>query len=470
MRLVLASFLARSFAMLPYSCAALSAYLAAHPEAVGCRVDSQLLALPHSETIMRAGERIEAFEPDVIGLSCYVWNYVQTLALVRILRERLPTACIVVGGPHVSADDPQLRALQRGGYLDHLVLGEGEVALAAIIASRANKAEWREEVVTGGVVPNLNRLPSPYRTEPAMLEEIAHTQTAVIEGARGCPFSCTFCDQGWRKARVRDLALVKDDLRFVYERGARRAIFLDPTFNFDRQRMTELLAFIRNELPELTISAEIKVDILTAEEIEALSLGGAAIEVGIQTSNPETLKRIRRPEKVALIWQNVRRLTRRKIHVAINTIFGLPGETLEDWLKTVDDCYRETEAVITSTCLKILPNTEIWHTQQQYGYRYEDHDLCRAVESNTMSREEFQRAERLSKLLAFLQAGERSIPAKLRQTIDGEFSGSLAAFLYAFERGEVNVLPDGRTVRVVPPGHKALLEAEAGPRTAIVPV
>ncbi len=393
-------------------------------------METAVLPLPPDLDPRIASDRIGAEQPDIVCLSSYVWNYRRTLDLVSLLHARMPAVPVVLGGPQVSDTDSRVEELRCRGELAHAVRGEGELALLAIL---------------GGSRPvprpliDLDALPNPYRTEPMLAQDVSRTATAIVEGARGCPFHCSFCDQGLHPPRRRDIRLVKEDLAFLGRLGARRIVFLDPTFNLNRARMVELLDFLRRELPNLTIYLELKVDTLTLEEIEALGMGNVTVEAGLQTSNPETLRRIRRPERLDALWSNVRELTRRGAHVVINTMFGLPGEGLGDWLRTLDDCYRETNAIISATCLKLSMNTEVYRRRQEYGYRFDERACFRAVESNTMSPDEFRKAARLTMLLRRVHGGEVNpvpILPEVRSAIKSEFGDSLAAFLSAVDAAE----------------------------------
>jgi len=446
---VLAAYQARNYGMAPYGAAALATYLRHYCGERGYDAPCTVVAFRAGEPAPAAADTVLAHHPEVVGLSCYVWNYHQTLELAREIRRRAPGVLVVVGGPHVSRDDRLLAELLDAGVVDHCVLGEGEAAMAALVEDRVlgGRSAGRP-FITGGTT-DLDTLGTPYAGEPVVRPDLERHHTAIIEGARGCPFSCTFCDQGWRSARLRDLELVKRDLLLVYRLGARRVIFLDPTFNYHHARLAELMRYMREQTPGMTFNAEMKVDLLKPAEIEELADLDVVIEAGLQTSNPDTLRRIRRPEKVDRLWNNVRLLRERGAVVLINTIFGLPGENLDDWLRTVDDCYQRTDAVITATCLKVLPNTEIWNQRFEYGYEWLEADLFRAVRSNHMTPEEFTVAERLARLLAFLQTGEQPIPARLRASIDQTCGGSLSRFLVGFEAGELRLHPDGTIVSAV---------------------
>lgn len=429
-RVVLASYLARNFAMAPYG----AAVLAAHVKYVAARdnvpVSCEVCSLPYTTPTDDAVRTILAGDPTIAGVGFYVWNYDRALDLVRALRLAAPSVKIVAGGPHLSRDDETIASLLEEGVVDACVLGEGEKALESLI--------FDDVPISGyvlGEAADFDSRRSPYATETVLRDEVARTGTAIVEGARGCPFSCTFCDQGWRKARLGDEDHLRDELRLLVDLGARHFIFLDPTFNFNRGRMRSLLEFLRTELPGTTFGAELKIDLLNDGDVDALSGVCAALEAGLQTTNLETLKRIQRPEKLERIWENAEKLMDAGIAVTINTIFGLPGDDVGAWLTTLDDCYRETRAHITATCLKVLPNTQIWTDRFVYDYVWDEHDLFRATSSSTMSSDEFVYAERIAKLLRFIQPDGGPIPPDIKSFVDTQCGGLVSGLLVDFERG-----------------------------------
>jgi radical SAM superfamily enzyme YgiQ (UPF0313 family) len=451
MTLVLASFVAPTFSLTPFGCAALKASLLSGGNYLH-KTEPEILSFAPHESVMRAADVLFARQPSIIGLSCYVWNYTSTIQLIDELRRRNLKCPIVLGGPQVAADDSRLLAMLLDERLTCAVTGDGELAIETILARElipqnriSNPAEPvhnsatfqsigsnKNSNVLSLPIEDVNTLPNPYRLVPELLSDVQRSGLALVEGSRGCAFGCTFCDQGWRKPRRRDLELVQDDLSFVYANGARRIIFLDPTFNFDRDRMTQLLYFLRAQLPSASISAEIKADCLGEPEIEALSwIRDTEVEVGLQSSNPATLHRIRRPTKLDILTCNIQRLNQLRVKVTINTIFGLPGETLGDWMDTVDFCYRMGPVHITSTCLKLLPNTEVWRTRADYGYCWDERNLFRATASNTMPGQDFLKASSMSVALKQLQAGTGTLPRGVRDTIDGRYNRRLSRYLYA---------------------------------------
>lgn len=427
--LVLVSYLARDHQMAPYGAAVLANAVEddarQHPGEAETRVE--VVALAQDVPAPEAVEQVLAGDPELIGLSLYVWNYSQTLALAVQLRAARPDVVLVVGGPHVSRDDERLVRALVDGVVDCCIVGEGESAFLQVLSGPPEALP----PFVDGAPAQFGARTSPYLSQPILRAELDSTRTVIVEGSRGCPFSCTFCDQGWRKARLTDDLALQREMEALYELGARHYIFLDPTFNYHRARMHEVLGFMRDRLPGATFSAELKVEMLKDDDISSLHGLCTFIEAGLQTVHPRTQRIIRRRENLDQLWHNTNALVDAGIQVAVNTIFGLPGETLTDWLATVDACYENTRAEITSTCLKVLPNTEIWSQRAEFGYVWDEDDLFRARASSSMTDEDFRRAEALSHVLSGIQAPGLGVVPEVRAFLDQRSDWQLSHFLVA---------------------------------------
>ncbi|WBB80238.1 radical SAM protein [Micromonospora sp. WMMD882] len=430
----LVSYLAREYHMAPYGAAVLANAIEDDERRRRCdpMTDVEVIALDHATPAEQAAAEVLARDPALIGLSLYVWNYSRTLALASALRRARPDAVIVVGGPHVSRDDARLTRAVADGIVDCCIAGEGEGAFLRILGQPKDELP----AFVDGDPALFSARTSPYLSQPVLRRELDATKTVIIEGSRGCPFLCTFCDQGWRKARLADDAPLRDELKALYDLGARHFIFLDPTFNYHRSRMHDVLGFMREELPGATFSAELKVEMLKDDDVAALDGLCTHIEAGLQTVHPETQRVIRRRENVDRLWENTNALLGTGIKVAVNTIYGLPGESLADWLATVDAAYAATRAQITSTCLKVLPNTEIWNQRQTFGYLWDEDDLFRALESDAMSGAEFRRAEALSRVLSAVQTPDGVVP-EVRLFLADRPGWKLSDFLVAMVDGRI---------------------------------
>jgi radical SAM superfamily enzyme YgiQ (UPF0313 family) len=134
------------------------------------------------------------------------------------------------------------------GIIDFLVVGDGELQLLEIIkmvslsgGRSSEKLCHEDDFIRSEVVADLDVLPLPYKLSPTLVSDLKRTGLGFIESTRGCPFDCSYCDQGLRVVRMRSVELVEEDLMFLYQNGAKKVVFFDSTFNLKRSRMMRLL-------------------------------------------------------------------------------------------------------------------------------------------------------------------------------------------------------------------------------------
>jgi hypothetical protein len=292
--------------------------------------------------------RIARKEPDFVGFSLYLWNSERSLHLAREVKRRSPRTRVLIGGPEVGPDNAFI--LQQSGA-DVAVTGEAEDTFARVMSALL---EGKSAAGIPGVAQRgplgftafgpqpaanfpLTDYPSPYLAD---LVPVDPQRSTYVETVRGCRSHCTFCfyPRSSSVLRVLDVDESAELIAALRDRGAREVVFLDPTFNH-RPEFEQLLdALIReNAARALTFFAEIRAEGLTAQQARKLKQAGFdRLEIGLQSVNRETLKRVRRggsPEKVA---EAARMLHGEGIELLVDLIVGLPGDTPEDVLRGID--------------------------------------------------------------------------------------------------------------------------------------
>ena len=278
--------------------------------------------------------------PVVIAATLYLWNVERTLHVLERVRRRLPALKVVAGGPEVAPDNP---FLFESAAVDVAVAGEGErvfpdVLRALRTSGRTDFASvaWRvgERFEWGRTPPppfDLRRdLPPPGHR----LARPDRSGMAYLETSRGCPLRCTYCCYGHRRTRVTFLPAqdVLPRVRILAARGAKEIRFIDPTFNAnpDFRRIVAALAAL-NRGGRLRFFAELRPDALTRDDARGLARAGfREIEVGVQSRNRATLRRIGRPSDPGRVEKAVRDLARAGIEVTVDMMYGLTGQTARE--------------------------------------------------------------------------------------------------------------------------------------------
>ncbi len=323
-------------------------------------------------------------EPEYLGLSLYLWNVERSLHLAREVRRRSPRTKVLIGGPEVSSDNPFV--LAQGGF-DIAVTGEAEDTFAHVMG---NLLDGRDVVGLPGVAVRrgllglgpfgpapsagfpISNYPSPYLES---LVPVEPARSTYIETVRGCRSHCTYCfyPRSSNVLRVLDVERSASLVRSLHDRGAREIVFLDPTFNH-RPEFDELLdaLALANADRAASCFAEVRAEGLTREHARKLARAGfTKLEMGLQSVNRETLKRVKRggsPEKVAAAAKMLRD---EGIDLLVDLIIGLPGDTPQDVSRGIDfllqhDLGEHAQVFV----LSLLPGTAMRVTAQSDGVEY----------------------------------------------------------------------------------------------------
>ena len=266
-------------------------------------------------------------EPRIIGMGIYIWNAVQSLSVIRLLKSVRPNITLVLGGPEVSYEHQQQELCT---LADYVISGEGEVAFRELCAA----------VLDGSPPDKKNHFPSPPDVNALTLPYALYSDSDIanrviyVEASRGCPFRCQFClsalDEKVRTFPMDDfLGALKD----LLNRGARQFKFVDRTFNLAPKFTNAILSFFHQEyVPGLFLHFEMIPDRfppMLKDWLSKFPEGCIQLEVGIQTFNSEVAARIERRQDDARISENLSWLIEHNIHLHTDLIIGLPGESLE---------------------------------------------------------------------------------------------------------------------------------------------
>ena len=368
----------------------------------------------------RTAAEIVARKPEVVGFSCYIWNMLHTMEIARLVKQQAPETAIVVGGPDVSSVPK--KALDTYPWIDVVVRGEGEETFRELLCHwlergrpavepglRAIKGlgfrDGGEIVLTDKrpFIENLDVIPSPYLN--GCIDLKSERRSILFETYRGCPFKCSFCyypkDYG-NLLHSFSMERVQRDLGGILKSGAKSVFLMDPTFNVPPKRAKQILRFIaeNRRTDDLSVTTELRVDLLDQEFMSLLKQAGiSVVEIGLQSSNDAALRAVERKQSMRKITENVRFLQSIGIEVVFQLIFGLPEDTYEDYLDSLDFCVGLDATKIEPYRLQLLPGTPMYDSAALLGLEFVDHGDRKIVRTRTMSKEDIERAEMLTRLL-----------------------------------------------------------------------
>jgi len=328
--------------------------------------------------------------PDIVGFSCYIWNIEHVTKAASMLKKYLPNCLIVLGGPEVSFEAD----CSAYPFADYIIQGAGEISFAKLLEElKASKAPYGK-IIKSQSPPDLNELPSPY-TE-AYYKSFAESRMGSIENqliyfesSRGCPFSCTYCLSSTFDG-VDELALerVFAELDHLTAKGAKCIKFVDRTFNANRKRAGEILGYILAKETGCTFHFEVAADLFDVELLELVSRmpkGRVQFEIGIQSTNPETLKEINRVMDIDRVLEAIQTLiSYGNCHIHVDLIAGLLFETLETFAKGIDACLNVRPHMLQLGFLKLLKGTKIRESSAEYKYVYNNFAPYEVFQSESM--------------------------------------------------------------------------------------
>lgn len=329
-------------------------------------------------------------KPDFVGFSCYIWNISQVYELARDLKQVLPETEIWLGGPEVSYDgekilsqEPEIRGIMRGegeltfsqvaeAYLAAEDTGDGLLERLAEIRG----ITYRDSA--GAVCENGPQRLLSMDEIPFYYKDMAGFENRIVyyESSRGCPFSCSYCLSSIDKSvRFRSLSLVKKELDFFLDRKVPQVKFVDRTFNCRREHTLGIWKHILDHDNGVTnFHFEVSADLFDEEELEMIGRmrpGLIQLEIGVQSTNPDTIREIRRKMDLTKLEAAVDRVHGyRNTHQHLDLIAGLPWEDLGSFFRSFDQVYRMKPDQLQLGFLKVLKGSYMASQAGAYGLRY----------------------------------------------------------------------------------------------------
>ncbi len=333
--------------------------------------------------------------PDVIAFSCYIWNRGIMDAVLPDLHKLLPHADFWAGGPEVSHDAAGAIGRWR---LRGVITGPGETAFARMAAAYGTgTAEELPAVLDGNRMrPKLDQLPFWYKN----MEDFAY-RIIYYESSRGCPFSCSYCLSSIdRSMDFRSVDQVCRELDFFLEKKVPQVKFVYRTFNCRKEHALPILRHIlAHDNGETNFHFEIAADLLDEDYfavMEKLRPGAVQLEIGVQSTCPETIAEIHRRMDFHKVASVVRRISSwRNIHIHLDLIAGLPFEDLQRFRISFDDVYSLRPQQLQLGFLKVLKGSDMERLAPGYDLIYADQPPYEVLSTRWLSYEDLCRLKQI---------------------------------------------------------------------------
>lgn len=329
-------------------------------------------------------------QPDVVCFSCYIWNISFVRELVPDLKKILPQVEFWAGGPEVSYDAVEF--LKKNPAFFGVMVGEGEETFHELAGyyierkpetlSEIRGVAFRDENKDRDIVHTGWRELMDLSKVPFAYSNLTEFKNRIIyyESSRGCPFSCSYCLSSIdKKLRFRDIELVKKELQFFIDNKVPQVKFVDRTFNCKHDHAMEIWRYITEHDNGITnFHFEISADLLRAEELALMKTmrpGLIQLEIGVQSTNPQTIKAIRRTmdfEKLKRIVEQIHSFG--NIHQHLDLIAGLPYEGYDSFHKSFCDVYALRPEQFQLGFLKVLKGSHMMEMTGEYQILYKDRE------------------------------------------------------------------------------------------------
>jgi len=363
---------------------------------LGGEVDVRVCDLRIKRRRKAFGQELLDWRPDIVGFSALSVEAERTAHWVKFVKETLPEATVLVGGPYASSTP--LECLEDTGA-DVAFRGEAETSLCEWLRCRLS-GESAEKVAglalrDGDGRPlltearvgyeDLNSLPMPdwdairfkdYFSGSSMNVFNAHERYASIITSRGCPYQCVYCHHFFgSRVRFRDLKLVMEEISLLYhEHGIRELQICDDVFNVDSNRVLEFCRLLKESGMKiyLTFPNAIRGDRLTEEVIDALRDAGAyMLTFSIEAGSPRMQKLIKKNLDLDKTVEMIRYADSKGLITKCAFMIGFVTETKEEIQQTID--LAMSLPLLHGSFLTVAPyeNTELYNITKE---RHPDFD------------------------------------------------------------------------------------------------
>ena len=355
------------------------AYVAAAFEAAGCEVRIYDYIVSHYSR-EKLSAQLADFQPDAVGAGCVTLNFYEAQKIMRDVRSINPEIVTMMGGPHVSFTAEE--TLRNYPEVDLIFVGEADATIVEFAPLIKQKNKWRnirgisyrqdDEIINNGkrdFIMDLDCITMPARhLLPVSRYRALGFPVSMITG-RGCPHSCIFClgrKMVGSKIRRRKTKNVLDEMEQIVGLGFERINIADDLFASDGQRVKEICNGIKERNLNFTWSAFARVDTVDQEMLDAMVAAGCdSVSFGLESGNPEMLKRIKKGVKLEQVHSAVKMCKQSGMLAHASFMVGLPGETKETMAQT-EELAKSLDIVYGYHYLAPFPGTTVREKVHKY--------------------------------------------------------------------------------------------------------
>jgi anaerobic magnesium-protoporphyrin IX monomethyl ester cyclase len=321
---------------------------------------------------------IESFRPALVGISAYQRTMLYVLGLAKIIKSINKDIKVAIGGPQ--ATFMPSAALGDMPHVDYVCRSSGEVTLLGI--ARAVREGTPFSDLSGVSYRNpdgrvydteplepladLDGYPSPYLDD---IFDYSGMGEAIMLTSRGCPHNCIFCYTPHafnHRISFHSVDRVMEEIRWIRKKGIRRLWFADPNVSYKWKRMEALLDRMLKEGLEMQMWLQTRADLVNPGLMRKMKrVGVSTLAFGLESASEAVLPKLDKHMSIETVAEAIRITQNEGIEVELFTMFGLPYETFQDGLKTLE--------FVKKSRVKIMGNTNSQQMQIYFGTHMSRH-------------------------------------------------------------------------------------------------
>ena len=349
-------------------------------------------------------QKILKEKPTICGFSIFVWNKTILEKAAKILKEN--NVICIAGGPEVTAH-PEVFS-----DFDYTICGQGEAKVPKLIWTLLQKNQKTSNEDTSSPPPfseNLEDFSSPYLDGTINPSEY---EGALWELARGCPFKCSYCyeSKGEQKVSMFPRSRIEQELNLFAKLNIPQVFVLDPTYNANKQRALELLNLIAKKTPNTFYYFEARAEFIDKELAKAFTKIPCSLQIGLQSSNEETLKLVHRPFNRKQFVKNINILNQTGVTFGFDVIYGLPKESINGFKESINFAISLYPNNLELFCLSVLPGTDLFDRAEELKLKYQSEPPYNIIETSHFSKEDIKKAGKIANACNIFYNQGRAVP------------------------------------------------------------
>ncbi len=348
------------------------AYIGAYARSKGFGVRIIPIGEETSFSLYQLQQTLDEFKPRLVGFSTYQRNIPFVLGLAKAVKERDPVIKIIIGGPQ--ATFVPAAALEKTA-VDFICRREGERALVGLAemirdgtktilatgcACKLDDGTFQEGP-TFENVSDLDHYPSPYLEDD--LIDFRAVNEAILLTSRGCPHQCIFCYTPRafkRRVSFHSIDRVIEEMIWINRKGIKKFWFADPSFSIDLARVDELMEQILRKNITGETWLETRADLIDEALLKKMKAAGVRqIAYGLESASERVICHLKKKISLDHVRRAIRLTQKQGIDVELFSQYGLPHETFEDAMMTLQ--------FIKDNKVPIRGNTNPQQTQIYFG-------------------------------------------------------------------------------------------------------